>query len=244
MLELVLVEPLSHLRQLLDHTAIMEFQRLTFPLEQLPAESKVVHEAYERVFGEGVAPIEVLVRAKREMMDRGIKEIGETETSRDWVAVCDLEVNPTVEGDERLGIPPVSDSDGGKNHEEDGSGLKLKNNEVSEVSADLEDLKISQETSEEYASIGVKKGVEQDHDGSNSDADTVRLWKLGTSTMATTQVTTFEACYSNRSLLSDTTRRHHVPFHPPYHVLKASPAPDLDREVVLVCSSVPNHLPL
>jgi hypothetical protein len=56
--------------------------------------------------------------------------------------------------------------------------------------------------------------------------------------MATTQVTTFEACYSNRSLLSDTTRRHHVPFHPPYHVLKASPAPDLDREVVLVCSSV------
>jgi hypothetical protein len=134
-----------------------------------------VHEAYERVFGEGVATIEVLVRAKREMMDRGIKEIGETETSRDWVAVRDLEVNPTVEGDERLGIPPVSDSDGGKNHEKDGSGLKQKNKEVSEVSADLEDLKISQETSEEYASIGVKKGVEQDHDGSNSDADTVRL---------------------------------------------------------------------
>jgi hypothetical protein len=114
MLELGLVEPLSHLRQLLDHTAIMKFQRLTFPLEQLPAEAKVVHEAYERVFGEGVAPIEVLVRAKREMMDRGIKEIGETETSRDWVAVRDLEVNPTVEGDERLGIPPVSDSDRGE----------------------------------------------------------------------------------------------------------------------------------
>lgn len=100
MLELGLVEPLSHLRQLLDHTAIMEYQRRTFPKEQLPAETKVVHEAYERVFGKDVAPIEVLVRAKEEMMDKGMKEIAETETLKKWVANQDFGGNSTTELDE------------------------------------------------------------------------------------------------------------------------------------------------
>lgn len=100
-----LLQPMSHLRDLLAYMGIVMFEHRAYPLHQLAAEAQAAHEAYSHVFPPNmVPPVDVLAAAKKEMMEEGAVsvQLEDTAAVREWGAAQPaLEDGEDFEGLER-----------------------------------------------------------------------------------------------------------------------------------------------